>query len=66
MAFRKRASAIILAVIFAAIAAHAQAPDKRAITFHDLISMHRLSDPQISPDGRWVAYESCHSRSRRQ
>ena len=26
------------------------------IDFHDLISMHRLSDPQISPDGQWVAY----------
>lgn len=34
----------------------AQAPPKRAITFQDLISMHRLSDPQISPDGQWVAY----------
>src|ERR1700722_1549373 len=34
----------------------AQAAKKRAITFHDLISMRRLSDPQISPDGKWVAY----------
>jgi dipeptidyl aminopeptidase/acylaminoacyl peptidase len=29
---------------------------KRPITFQDLISMHRVSDPQISPDGKWVAY----------
>ncbi|MBI3661543.1 MAG: S9 family peptidase [Acidobacteria bacterium] len=29
---------------------------KRAITFDDLISMRRVSDPQISPDGKWVAY----------
>ena len=36
--------------------ANAQSTEKRAITFHDLISMHRLSDPQISPDGQWVAY----------
>ena len=36
--------------------ASAQTPDKRPVTFHDLISMHRLSDPQISPDGKWVAY----------
>lgn len=34
----------------------AQTRENRAITFHDLISMHRLSDPQISPDGKWVAY----------
>jgi dipeptidyl aminopeptidase/acylaminoacyl peptidase len=31
-------------------------PLKRPITFRDLISMHRVSDPQISPDGKWIAY----------
>jgi dipeptidyl aminopeptidase/acylaminoacyl peptidase len=35
---------------------NAQTTKKRAITFQDLISMHRLSEPQISPDGKWVAY----------
>lgn len=39
-----------------ATAANAQAPERRAITFDDLISMQRVSDPQISPDGNWVAY----------
>jgi dipeptidyl aminopeptidase/acylaminoacyl peptidase len=29
---------------------------RHGITFHDLISMARISDPQISPDGKWVAY----------
>lgn len=29
---------------------------KRAITFDVLIAMHRVSDVQISPDGKWVAY----------
>jgi dipeptidyl aminopeptidase/acylaminoacyl peptidase len=29
---------------------------KRPIAFSDLISMHRLSEPQISPDGKWIAY----------
>lgn len=28
----------------------------RAITFDDLIAMHRISDPQISPDSKWVSY----------
>jgi len=35
----------------------AQAPEKRAITFRDLAAMHRVSGPQISPDGNWIAYE---------
>ncbi len=33
-----------------------QAQSKRAINFDDLISMNRVGDPQISPDGKWVAY----------
>jgi len=34
----------------------AQTPAKHPITFDDLIAMHRIAEPQISPDGRWVAY----------
>lgn len=29
---------------------------KRAITFDDLISMGRVTDPRISPDGQWIAF----------
>jgi dipeptidyl aminopeptidase/acylaminoacyl peptidase len=29
---------------------------KRPITFEDLMKMQRISDPQVSPDGRWIAY----------
>jgi dipeptidyl aminopeptidase/acylaminoacyl peptidase len=29
---------------------------KRAITFEDYIALKAVSDPQLSPDGRWVAY----------
>lgn len=36
--------------------AQAQTPPKRAITFDDMIRLHRISEPQISPDGKWVAY----------
>ena len=32
------------------------AQSKRPITFDDLISMKRVADAQISPDGKWVAY----------
>ena len=51
------AIAMLLALSMSAHVARAQAAaDKRAITFRDLIAMHRLSDPQISPDGQWVTY----------
>ena len=29
---------------------------KHPISFDDMIRMHRLADPKISPDGKWVAY----------
>jgi len=52
-----REIAIGLAVVLLAFAANARAQEKRAITFKDLIAMHRVSGPQISPDGKWVAYD---------
>jgi dipeptidyl aminopeptidase/acylaminoacyl peptidase len=36
--------------------APAQETAKHAITFDDLIKLHRISDPRVSPDGKWVAY----------
>jgi dipeptidyl aminopeptidase/acylaminoacyl peptidase len=30
--------------------------ERRPMTFDDLIAMHRVSDPRMSPDGRYVAY----------
>jgi dipeptidyl aminopeptidase/acylaminoacyl peptidase len=29
---------------------------KRPISFDDLMKLQRVSDPQVSPDGRWIAY----------
>ena len=29
---------------------------KRPIEFKDMFAMGRVADPQISPDGNWVAY----------
>jgi len=47
-------------VLFAAIAALAtlgsSARAARPMTVDDLLAMHRVSDPQLSPDGRWIAY----------
>jgi len=52
---RKLALGLIVCVF--SLAANAWAQEKRAITFKDLIAMHRVSGPQISPDGKWVAYD---------
>ena len=65
---RKRTSmppGIVTALIF--LCAVAQAPAGRAqdnrnlakhpITFEDMERIERLSEPQISPDGNWVAYK---------
>ncbi|MGO9271500.1 MAG: prolyl oligopeptidase family serine peptidase [Terriglobia bacterium] len=38
-----------------ALAAQA-ASGKRPISFEDLMKVQRLSEPQVSPDGRWIAY----------
>jgi dipeptidyl aminopeptidase/acylaminoacyl peptidase len=48
--------ALPIGASLSASSARAQAAEKRAITIRDLLSVHRLSDPQISPDGQWVAY----------
>jgi dipeptidyl aminopeptidase/acylaminoacyl peptidase len=36
--------------------AWAQEAAKHAITFDDMIKLHRISEPHVSPDGKWVAY----------
>src|SRR5262249_19058831 len=47
----RRASALLL---FAASAAFAQHP----MSFEDLLSFHRIGAPQVSPDGKWIAYDA--------
>jgi dipeptidyl aminopeptidase/acylaminoacyl peptidase len=44
---------LALILFFAATAALAQHP----IAFEDLASIHRIGAPQVSPDGRWIAYD---------
>ena len=48
-------AALALGASAAAIAAPANGPDPR-FTGSDLFSLSVASDPQISPDGRWIAY----------
>jgi len=53
---RLRHSALILCIFALAVSAAAQTNSRRAITFDDLISLERVAEPQVSPDGKWVAY----------
>lgn len=45
-----------IALVVIALAAGNTAYAKRPITFDDLMKVERISDPAVSPDGRWVAY----------
>lgn len=51
-----RTATVCFAALLTAFAAGAQTSEKRAIAFSDLIAIHRVSDPQMSPDGQWIAY----------
>jgi dipeptidyl aminopeptidase/acylaminoacyl peptidase len=41
---------------FLALLAVPAAAQRRAITFDDFIGLKTVADPQLSPDGKWVAY----------
>jgi dipeptidyl aminopeptidase/acylaminoacyl peptidase len=35
---------------------HAPAATRRRMTFDDVVALRTVADPQLSPDGKWVAY----------
>ena len=43
-------------VAFILLAACSAARAKHPIAFEDLARVQRISDPQVSPDGKWIAY----------
>lgn len=47
---------VAIALLIVAVPCPARAADKRPMTVDDLFRFTRVSDPQISPDGKWVAY----------
>ena len=51
-----RIATITLPLFALAFAASAQDSAKHPITFDDMIKLHRIAEPQISPDGKWIAY----------
>ncbi|HUQ50482.1 MAG TPA: hypothetical protein VM056_07210, partial [Terriglobales bacterium] len=48
-------SALLLIFTFTTFAS---AQNKRPITFEDMMSLKRLGDPAVSPDGKWVLFSA--------
>jgi dipeptidyl aminopeptidase/acylaminoacyl peptidase len=50
--------ALVCSVIVALVSSNfrVQASQKRPLTLDDQFNFHKVSDPQISPDGNWIAY----------
>ncbi len=47
-----------LALLTTIYAMATSAGAKHPLTFEDLMKVARISDPQVSPDGRWIVYEA--------
>jgi dipeptidyl aminopeptidase/acylaminoacyl peptidase len=54
--YAKRLSQILVLLLAVTNLAAAQQPAKRALKLDDLVRMREVRDPQISPDGQWIAY----------
>src|SRR5689334_15365195 len=51
-----RCGFLVLLLLGCAFSISAQEPAKHAITFDDMIKLHRIAEPEVSKDGKWVAY----------
>jgi dipeptidyl aminopeptidase/acylaminoacyl peptidase len=49
-------SAAIIALTLSVASAGKTTQTPRPFTIDDLLTVRRVSDPQVSPDGRWIAY----------
>src|SRR5512141_1940949 len=47
---------LIVAFLLHAVSLFAQAPAKRLLTADDLYRVQQVRDPQVSPEGKWIAY----------
>jgi dipeptidyl aminopeptidase/acylaminoacyl peptidase len=55
--FRRSSRVTVTALLtLLPLAVRAQEPARRLVTVDDFLAIKRVSSPQISPDGRWVAY----------
>ena len=53
---KRYAKGVLLLVL--ALAVQASAQTFRPFTISDLLKVRRVGDPQLSPDGKWIAYSS--------
>ncbi len=49
-------SLVVMSLLAGVSGVSAQDAGKHAITFDNMIQMHRVGEAQVSPDGKWVAY----------
>src|SRR3954470_8033531 len=56
MSNRLLALAVVASIAVASTAASAQATARRPLRADDIYRLRAVNDPQISPDGAWVAY----------
>ncbi len=54
--YAKRLSQILVLLLAVTNLVAAQQPAKRSLKLDDLVRMREVRDPQISPDGLWIAY----------
>ncbi|MDR3723041.1 MAG: S9 family peptidase [Terracidiphilus sp.] len=53
---RKLLLVSLASLAFTALSLAQDAPQKRPMTFQDMISMKRLGETSVSPDGKWLVY----------
>jgi dipeptidyl aminopeptidase/acylaminoacyl peptidase len=51
-----RATLIVVPLTLAALPLHAQVPVRRPLQAADIYRLRDVRDPQLAPDGKWVAY----------
>ena len=54
--YAKRLSQILILLLAVTNVVAAQQPAKRALKLDDLARVREVRDPQLSPDGQWIAY----------
>ncbi|MFY9571545.1 MAG: S9 family peptidase, partial [Blastocatellia bacterium] len=54
--YAKRLSHILVLVLVVTSLATGQQPARRPLKLDDLARIRDVRDPQVSPDGKWVAY----------
>src|SRR5215467_1335909 len=49
---------VTIVAVFSQLLAYGQGTSQRPFTFEDMMSLKRISGPQISPDGKWVLFSA--------